>query len=127
MDESQLEQVPDIENIEDILDGNREMFMNSGNEDSENLNRDLMSELKRKRYEDTTKLRQSLANAFTVIIALWLLSIILILVGNSHRYFLSENVLITLLTTTTIQVLGMMLIILWDLFPGKKRNRNNQN
>lgn len=72
------------------------------------------------RYNKNTELRGTLARVFTIIIAFWLLSVILILVGNTLKYKLSDSVLITLLTTTTIQVLGMMVIILWDLFPGGK-------
>ena len=62
---------------------------------------------------------------FSIVIAFWLLAVILILVGNNFNYRLSDTVLVTLLTTTTIQVLGMMVIILWDLFPGGKGKNNN--
>lgn len=79
---------------------------------------------KKDRYIQNTELRGTLARVFTMIIALWLLAVILILVGNNcNHYNLSDSVLNTLLTTTTIQVLGMMLIILWDLFPGKKNRK----
>lgn len=91
------------------------------NLDKENAiseNKRLFGTAELRRYEESTDLRAILAKVFTVIIALWLLSVILILVGNNSKYYLTENVLITLLTTTTIQVLGMMAIILWDLFPG---------
>lgn len=73
-----------------------------------------------RRFEETTDLRSLLAKFFAMIIAFWLLGVILILTGNAFRYKLSDTVLVTLLTTTTIQVLGMMIIILWDLFPGGK-------
>lgn len=80
------------------------------------------------RFRQNTELRGTLSRVFTIIIAFWLLAVILILVGNNFNYRLSDSVLITLLTTTTIQVLGMMVIILWDLFPGgkDKKNPNNQ-
>ena len=79
---------------------------------------------KKERYIQNTELRGTLARVFTMIISLWLLAVILILVGNScNHYNLSDSVLNTLLTTTTIQVLGMMLIILWDLFPGKNNKK----
>lgn len=78
------------------------------------------------RFIKDTELRGTLSRVFTMIIALWLLAVMLILVGNTYNYKLSDSVLITLLTTTTIQVLGMMVIILWDLFPGGK-DKNNPN
>lgn len=79
------------------------------------------------RYNKNTELRGSLARVFTIVIIFWLLSVILILVGNTLKYKLSDSVLITLLTTTTIQVLGMMVIILWDLFPGSQNKNNKTN
>ena len=79
------------------------------------------------RFIQNTELRGSLARVFTIVIIFWLLAVILILVGNTIRYKLSDSVLITLLTTTTIQVLGMMVIILWDLFPGGKEKSNPNN
>ena len=81
-----------------------------------------------KRYEQNTELRRSLAIMFTLTINGWLFAVFLILLTNNRSLKLSDSVLITLLTTTTIQVLGMMVIILWDLFPGgKKNNENNIN
>lgn len=89
-------------------------------QDNKNLNKDIQ-EAELDRYKINTKLRDSLAKVFTVIIAMWLLSVVLILIGNYYRYHLSDSVLITLITTTTVNVLGMMLIILYDLFPGGKK------
>jgi|SRR6218665_92277 len=76
--------------------------------------------LKNERYEKNTLLRHDLAVIFSVIIFLWLLCAIITL-WNNQIFNLSDSVLITLLTTTTVQVLGMMAIILKDLFPGLKR------
>ena len=87
--------------------------------DVQNINNDI-TKANIRRFEETTDLRSLLAKVFTVIISFWLLGVFLILVGNNFNYKLSDTVLNTLLTTTTIQVLGMMLIILWDLFPGGK-------
>jgi hypothetical protein len=79
------------------------------------------------RINSDTNLRITLANFFAIVIAFWLLAVILILVGNNcNHYNLSDCVLNTLLTTTTIQVLGMMVIILWDLFPGGKDKTKNE-
>jgi hypothetical protein len=72
-----------------------------------------------KRFEIDTRLRKYLAYSFTIIIFLWLASVICILFFNDHllRLNLSDTVLVTLLTTTSVNVIGMMLIILKNLFP----------
>ncbi len=71
------------------------------------------------RFLEDTKLRRHLTYIFSFIIFLWLASVISILYfnGNLLHLNLSENVLITLLTTTCVNVIGMMLIILKNLFP----------
>ncbi len=91
---------------------------------AENENNTLFNSVKR-RYDETTDLRNILAKVFTILITFWLLAVILLLTGNTSTYKLSDSVLITLLATTTIQVLGMMVIILCDLFPGGKKGRKN--
>lgn len=83
----------------------------------------LFGQAKIKRYELDTELRRSLSILFTITINAWLFVVFLILLTNTKTLKLSDPVLITLLTTTTIQVLGMMVIILWDLFPGKKNRK----
>ena len=78
-------------------------------------------ELKNVRYKDNSDMRKALVIAFTTIIAFWLLSVLLILVGNKvNRFDLSENTLIAFLTTSSANVLGMMYVILKNLFPEKK-------
>ena len=79
-------------------------------------------ELKNVRYRDNSDMRKALVIAFTTIIAFWLLSVLLILVGNKlNRYDLSENTLIAFLTTSSANVLGMMYVILKNLFPEKNK------
>jgi hypothetical protein len=88
----------------------------------------LFGKAKVKRYEQDTELRSSLTILFTLTINAWLFAVFIILLTNSKTLKLSDSVLITLLTTTTIQVLGMMIIILWDLFPGgKDKNSPSKN
>lgn len=83
-------------------------------------------ELKNARYKDNSDMRKALVVAFTTIIAFWLLAVILILVGNRVcKYDLSENTLIAFLTTSSANVLGMMYVILKNLFPEKK-DKNKQ-
>lgn len=74
------------------------------------------------RFLEDTKLRRYLTYIFSFIIFLWLASVISILYFNDNvlKLNLSDNVLITLLTTTSVNVIGMMLIILKNLFPQPK-------
>lgn len=71
------------------------------------------------RFLEDTRLRRHLTYIFAAIIFLWLASVVSILYfnGNVLNLNLSENVLITLLTTSSVNVIGMMLIILKNLFP----------
>ena len=85
-------------------------------------------ELKNSRYKDNSDMRKALVIAFTTIITFWLLSVLLILVGNRvNRYDLSENTLIAFLTTSSANVLGMMYVILKNLFPNGKDKNNPKN
>lgn len=124
MEDIELDQLPGSEVVEEVLQHSSEEQVIAGQIDNQTLDQDLKRLAKLDRYKGNTELRQSLAKIFTVIIAFWLVCIILILVGNNKKYILSDSVLITLLTTTTIKILGMMIIILWDLFPGKNGNKN---
>ena len=84
--------------------------------------------LKNDRYKDNTDMRKALVVAFTTIIAFWLLAVLLILVGNRvNKYDLSENILITFLTTSSANVLGMMYVILKNLFPEKNKDKKKEN
>jgi len=71
------------------------------------------------RFLEDTKLRRYLTYIFSFIIFLWLSAVVSILYFNDNYLYLnlSENVLITLLTTSSVNVIGMMLIILKNLFP----------
>ncbi|TXK74610.1 hypothetical protein [Mesonia sp. K4-1] len=83
--------------------------------DEKEWNKDISPE--EERFRGETILRENLAIAFTIIIAFWLLAVLLLLVGNTNNYKLSDSVLNTLLITTTANVIGMMTIILRNLFP----------
>ena len=89
-------------------------------------NNDINDDIKKsqiKRFNGETSLRENLSTAFTIIICFWLLSVILILVGNTNSYELSDNVLIALLVTSSANVIGMMQIILKNLFPNRDKKR----
>lgn len=80
---------------------------------------DKLGNAKLNRFVVDTKLRTHLTYFFSIVISLWLAAVIAILFFNDHYLYLklSDNVLIVLLTTTSINVIGMMLIILKNLFP----------
>lgn len=53
------------------------------------------------------------------LVSCWMWKVGEILVNNNDKYCLSDNVLITLLGTTTLNVLGIVAIAMHDLFNGK--------
>ncbi len=81
------------------------------------------------RFLKDTTLRTHLVYIFSTVIFLWLASTITILYFNNNllELGLSDNVLIVLLTTTTINVIGMMLIILRNLFPTLSKIKSEIN
>lgn len=115
----------DLTRLPDTIPDNfRDADIDEAVSDIKSWNKDISPE--EERYRGNTILRDNLAKVFTIVIIFWLVSVILILVGNTcNHYNLSDTVLVTLLTTTTIQVLGLVHIILKDLFPGGKENPNN--
>ena len=84
-------------------------------------------ELKNRRYKDNSELRRGLAIMFTLTINGWLFVVFLILLINSQTLKLSDSVLIALLTTSSANVLGMMYVILKNLFPNGKDKNNLKN
>ncbi len=81
--------------------------------DSESL--DIQKDLKRlenNRYHSDTKDRKWLAKWTAFVVTIWLTSVLLILVFNEDKICLSDKVLITLLGTTTLNVLGLSFIVL---------------
>lgn len=80
---------------------------------------DKLGNAKLNRFKVDTRLRTHLAYIFSLVIFLWLTSVISVLFFNNFLLYLnlSDEVLIVLLTTTSINVIGMMIIILKNLFP----------
>ena len=63
-----------------------------------------------------------------IFVSCWMWKVGEILVNNNDKYCLSDNVLITLLGTTTLNVLGIVAIAMYDLFNGKSEEKiNNTN
>lgn len=78
--------------------------------------------LKQKRYALNTNLRKYLVGWSSLIVGVWLWKVGEILVNNSAFYHLNDSVLITLLTTTTIEVIGIILIVMYDIFNGRSED-----
>lgn len=77
------------------------------------------------RYTQNTKMRKKLARWAMWVVSLWMATVLVILVFNEKWLIcLSTPVLITLLTTTTANVLGLVAIVLYDLFGGKSESRD---
>lgn len=76
------------------------------------------------RYLQDTTHRRSLVTWAATVVSLWLICVIFILTRNTLQYKLSDTIMVALLGTTTINVLGLMIIVLNDLFKGKKEDKS---
>ena len=80
--------------------------------------------LENKDYEQDIGLRKEFANKIFIFICIWCGFVILVMCFQGSAYSLDKvewnnNVIITLLTTTFAQVLGLMIIVLKYLFQHK--------
>lgn len=83
----------------------------------DNVDESNLEKQKTRRYKKDTILRKSLAVWVKWTVSLWLLGVFVIILVNSFRKLnLSDGVLIALLTTTTINILGLAAIVLRGLF-----------
>lgn len=78
--------------------------------------------LKNNRYKINTVLRTILSFWSAALVTAWIVIVSIILMGNNKIYCLSDSVLNTLLTTTTIQVIAISIIAMKDLFHGKSED-----
>jgi hypothetical protein len=74
---------------------------------------------KTNRFIANTTLRKRMSYWASTMISVWLLIVAYILINNNELFCLSDSVLNTLITTTTINVIGIILICFRDLFNGK--------
>lgn len=82
--------------------------------------------LKNQRYFWNTILRILYSIIYTCLLICWLNKVVHILTHNKFcSYNLSDNVLIALLVASTANVIGMVVIVLKNLFPEKK-DKNKQ-
>jgi len=72
---------------------------------------------KTRRFAEDTKHRKGLVSWVKYVVTLWLVSVLFVVTFNSTFSFkLSDSVLITLLATTTVNILGLAFIVLQGLF-----------
>lgn len=78
--------------------------------------------LRAERYKSNTQSRKWLAEWAAVIVTLWLTAVVIILCNNSSKKIgLSDTVLSVLLGTTTLNILGLMFIVLKGYFSGNEK------
>lgn len=80
------------------------------------------------RFWIDTGLRLIFSIIYTWLLIVWLNKVIHILTHNNIcDYKLSDNVLIALLVTSTANVIGMVVIVLKNLFPEKNKDKKKEN
>ncbi|MDI9365050.1 MAG: hypothetical protein QM541_08875 [Flavobacterium sp.] len=72
------------------------------------------------RYGSDTKDRKWLAIWTAITVSIWLLAVLSMLITNNKFLHLSDSVLISLLGTTTLNVLGLSFIVLRGHFKSTK-------
>ncbi|MGYP003405136026 len=82
-----------------------------------------LEDLKGKRYLFNTNLRVYLSIWASLVVSCWLWKVGEILMNNNDKYCLSESVLNMLLGTTTLNVLGIVAIAMYDVFNGKSEDK----
>lgn len=101
----------------------REMPKGSADIGDAELNADSMdiNQQKRIRFSQDTKHRRQLVIWMMCVVSAWLLIVLFIVVFNGIlKLSVSDNVMIALLATTTVNVLGLANIILNGLFGGSR-------
>lgn len=104
-------------NIYDNITESTQYYSENIPEDVDDLS--LKDQIK-ERYSQDTRFRKHLAHWVMWIVPLWLICVIFILISNKLLGFcLDSSVLISLLATTTFNVLGLAYIVLKGIFTHK--------
>lgn len=94
---------------------------NIANDTLEDVDDKSMREQRKARFSQDTRFRKHLANWVMIIVPSWLFLVIVILFFAGFNLLkLQTEVLITLLATTTVNVLGLAYIVLKGIFPESK-------
>jgi len=82
-------------------------------------------ELDLEQTKQVIKLRKEYAPRIHILTCIWILFVIIVIFFQGFKFYkfiLSDSVIIALLGTTTATIIGLFVIILKDIFPGKKSN-----
>jgi len=93
----------------------------------DNIDIESLEDQKKARYRQDSKYRCIFSWWVISVVSLWLISvlIIVILLGKKVLY-LDKSITITLLATTTINILGLAYIVLKGLFPESESKKDNK-
>lgn len=86
-----------------------------------NHDKDDLEEQSKRRYEQDTKFRKHLAVWVMIIVPTWMALVLVIVFFNGFSLTdLSDTAMVALLSTTTVNVLGLAYIVLKGIFPESK-------
>lgn len=83
-----------------------------------------------KRYKQNYKLRREFAKYIRYIVFGWILFIGLILVWAGNKigdFYLSDSVLIALISGTSVNIIGLMWVVAKNLFPNSDNSQNKKS
>lgn len=109
-----------ISSIENIKNNREQKFLLLDKKLNKSVNSVLID-----RLVSNTNARRFFVYWSAIFVSCWMWKVGEILVNNNNKYCLSDNVLITLLGTTTLNVLGIVAIAMYDLFNGKSEDKIN--
>ena len=88
----------------------------------ENVDDMSMRQQRKERFSQDTRFRRHLANWVMIIVPAWLMSVVVLIYLHGYNTLdLDKEVLITLLATTTVNVLGLAYIVLKGIFPEESK------
>ena len=86
-----------------------------------NHDKDDLEEQSKLRYKQDTKFRRHLSVWVMIIVPVWMILVLVIVFFNGFRLTdLSDTAMVALLSTTTVNVLGLAYIVLKGIFPESK-------
>lgn len=95
---------------------------NIPNDTLENVDDMSMRQQRKERFSQDTRFRRHLANWVMIIVPVWLMSVVVLIYLHGYNTLdLDKEVLITLLATTTVNVLGLAYIVLKGIFPEESK------
>lgn len=113
--------MPEVQNpfkLVDLHDDDARLVNNEDTDSLGDIDDKTLKQQVRVRYSQDTLYRKHLAKWVMWIVPCWLIAVILVLAFN-WLLNLDSSVLISLLATTTVNVLGLAYIVLKGIFPQK--------